>query len=65
MASETPWLHPKRRRLTCCLAALSGNDTTGSVYAQKHLTKLILSSFQRLHEDLMIYSKADRALEMI
>ncbi len=31
----------KLRQLTCCLAALGGNDFEDSVFAQRHLTKLI------------------------
>ncbi len=31
----------KLRQLTCCLAALWGNDFAGSIFARRHLTKLI------------------------
>ncbi len=37
----------KLRQLTCCLDALSGNDFVGSVFARRHLMKLISDRLQR------------------
>ncbi len=52
----------KLRQLTYCLAALWGNDFAGSVFAQRHLTKLILDMPLRQRDGLMIYNKIERVL---
>ncbi len=52
----------KFRQLTCCLTALWGNDFAGSVFARRHLTKLILDRLLRQHNGLMIYNKIERVL---
>ncbi len=52
----------KLRQLTCCLAALWGNDFAGSVFARRHLTKLISDRLLRQRKILMIYNKIERVL---
>ncbi len=52
----------KLRQLTCCLAALSGNDFKGSVFARRHLIKQILDRLLRQRNGLMIYNKIERVL---
>ncbi len=52
----------KLRQLTCCLAALSGNDFKGSVFARRHLTKLISDRLLRQHNGLTIYNNIERDL---
>ncbi len=52
----------KLRQLTCCLAALSGNDFKGSVFAGRHLIKQILDRLLRQRNGLMIYNKIERVL---
>ncbi len=52
----------KLRQLTCCLADLWGNDFAGSVFARRHLTKLISERLLRQRNGLMIYNKIDRVL---
>ncbi len=52
----------KLRQLTCCLAALSGNDFKGSVFARRHLIKQISDRLLRQRNGLMIYNKIERVL---
>ncbi len=52
----------KARQLTCCLAALWGNDFAGSVFARRHLMKLISDGLLRQRNGLMIYNKIERVL---
>ncbi len=52
----------KLRQLTCCLTALWGNDFAGSVFAWRHLTKLISDRLLRQRNGLMIYNKIERVL---
>ncbi len=52
----------KLRQLTCCLPALSGNDFKGSVFARRHLMKLISDRLLRQCNGLMIYNKIERVL---
>ncbi len=52
----------KLRQLTCCLAALSGNDLKGSVFERRHLIKQILDRLLRQRNGLMIYNKIERVL---
>ncbi len=59
MSAADVW---KLRQLTCCLAALSGNDFKGSVFAQRHLIKQILDRLLRQRNGLMIYNKIERVL---
>ncbi len=44
------------------LAALWGNDFAGSVFARRHLTKLISDRLLRQRNGLMIYNKIERVL---
>ncbi len=44
------------------LAALWGNDFSGSVFARMHLTKLISDRLLRQRNGLMIYNKIERVL---
>ncbi len=52
----------KLRQLTCCLAALWGNDFADSVFAQRHLMKLISDRFLRQRNGLMVYNKIEIVL---
>ncbi len=52
----------KPRQLTCSLDALWGNDFAGSVFARRHLMKLISDRLLRQHNGLMIYNKIERVL---
>ncbi len=52
----------KLRQLTCCLAALSGNDFKGSVFAWRHLMKRISDRLLGQRNGLMIYNKIERVL---
>ncbi len=63
MKSNTPkGCIRKLRQLTCCLAALSGNDFKGSVFERRHLIKQILDRLLRQRNGLMIYNKIERVL---
>ncbi len=52
----------KLRQLTCCLAALWGNDFAGSVFAWRYLTKLISDRLLRQLNGLMIDNKIKQVL---
>ncbi len=52
----------KLRQLTCCLTASWGNDLAGSVFAWRHLKKLISDRLLRQCNILMIYNKIERVL---
>ncbi len=52
----------KLRQLTCCLTASWGNDFAGSVFAWRHLTKLISDRLLRQCNILMIYNKIEWVL---
>ncbi len=45
-----------------CIRALRGNDSAGSVFAQRHLTKLILDRLLRQCNGLMVYNKIEQVL---
>ncbi len=46
----------------CCLAVLWGNDFAGSVFARRHLMKLISDRLLRQCNGLMVYNKIERVL---
>jgi len=48
------------QQLTCCLAAISGNDFVCNVFTRRFLMKLILDRLLKQHKGLMIFNKIER-----